>query len=195
MAYHLQKMQQNGLRREDMGKNALDYRGQEGTRSERKCSQRRCFCRAHIAVCVGGNASVRQGLLSLLCARHSSRQSPIQFKVKSRHIGKKHTKVTLQRDPADKAAYTAILTNFSVRKVMSSFATNTWKRCVKDNGQDMPTKFSAMLPARKNSSQYQRQSKGRRRFWGFREGGVARKLEGGKEGHEESLTKEHQAVT
>ncbi|ELK27690.1 Fibrous sheath-interacting protein 2 [Myotis davidii] len=34
MAYHLQKMQQNGLRREDTGKNTPDYRGQEGACSE-----------------------------------------------------------------------------------------------------------------------------------------------------------------
>lgn len=88
MAYHLQKMQQNGLRREDTEKNTPDYRGQEGVCSECKQSRQRCFRGEHVAVCVGGSASVKRGLLSLLCTRRSSRRSPIPFKVKSRHVCK-----------------------------------------------------------------------------------------------------------
>ncbi|KAF6361469.1 fibrous sheath interacting protein 2 [Rhinolophus ferrumequinum] len=34
MAYHLQKMQENGFKREEMGKNTFDYRGQGGTHCE-----------------------------------------------------------------------------------------------------------------------------------------------------------------
>uniref|UniRef100_A0A671FEZ7 Fibrous sheath-interacting protein 2 C-terminal domain-containing protein n=1 Tax=Rhinolophus ferrumequinum TaxID=59479 RepID=A0A671FEZ7_RHIFE len=34
MAYHLQKMQDNGFKREEMGKNTFDYRGQNGTHYE-----------------------------------------------------------------------------------------------------------------------------------------------------------------
>ncbi|XP_074177885.1 fibrous sheath-interacting protein 2 [Rhinolophus sinicus] len=34
MAYHLQKMQENGFQREEMGKNTFDYRGQDGTHYE-----------------------------------------------------------------------------------------------------------------------------------------------------------------
>ncbi|XP_032958033.1 fibrous sheath-interacting protein 2-like [Rhinolophus ferrumequinum] len=36
MAYHLQKMQENGFKREEMGKNTFDYRGQGGTHCESK---------------------------------------------------------------------------------------------------------------------------------------------------------------
>lgn len=35
MAYHLQKMQENGFKREDMGRNTFDYRGQGGTHCEK----------------------------------------------------------------------------------------------------------------------------------------------------------------
>lgn len=41
MAYHLQKIQQNGLRREDLGKNTSDFRGQEAVRPECKSRQGR----------------------------------------------------------------------------------------------------------------------------------------------------------
>ncbi|XP_054418697.1 fibrous sheath-interacting protein 2 [Pteronotus mesoamericanus] len=34
MAYHLQRMQENGFNREEMGKNTSDYRGQDGTHCE-----------------------------------------------------------------------------------------------------------------------------------------------------------------
>lgn len=36
MAYHLQKMQENGFKREEMGKNTFDYREQDRTNSECK---------------------------------------------------------------------------------------------------------------------------------------------------------------
>lgn len=34
MAYHLQKMQENGFKREEMRNNTFHYRGQDGTYSE-----------------------------------------------------------------------------------------------------------------------------------------------------------------
>lgn len=36
MAYHIQRMQENGFKREEMEKSTYDYRGQDGTHCECK---------------------------------------------------------------------------------------------------------------------------------------------------------------
>ncbi|KAM8812644.1 fibrous sheath-interacting protein 2-like [Rhynchonycteris naso] len=41
MAYHLQKMQENGFKREETGKNTYDYRGQDGTQFESHSSKKK----------------------------------------------------------------------------------------------------------------------------------------------------------